>query len=128
MARPEQFEDLPAYELSEPVVAKINVSELVQTPLQVAHAMLAVLAEAEKHGLHVNREEGEVTRALTIDEKLKALKAQQDIWDARESNYHEASVDPSSLDTWKRWSVDKHAKAEGLRPIEWPDDESSDVL
>lgn len=121
MARPENFEDLSSWDRKPIKVATVDVSQLATVDLNLAHAMLALLAAADNAGLQVDRESGEVTRPFTDKERDALLSAAQNSWDYKHERYVEAIADPAAIDNNRRWAANAHAREEGLPPVKWPD-------
>lgn len=123
MSRPTTHADLPDHVRKGHVVATIPATFITRYPSLGQH-LLAALAEAERIGLTID--EDDIVIPKTDGELDAALKSAQHSWDTSQRWYDEVS-NGEVIDSWKRYSVITHAKAEGL-PVPKFDDAGNAIF
>lgn len=117
MSRPTTHADLPDYVRKGHVVATIPATYITRFPSVGMH-LLAALEEAERLGLQIDGDDIVVPKSR--DELDSELRNAQTLWDTHKRWYDEVS-NGEVIDSWKRYSVITHAKAEGLPVPEFDD-------
>lgn len=116
-SRPTSHSDLPDHIREGHTVATVVADYVVAYPTVGAH-LLAALTAAEALGLDIS--DGQIRVPKTTAELDRHLEVQQHDWDHRKQEYVNALADPSPVaPEWRRGAVNRWAKAEGVREIEW---------
>lgn len=131
MARPSGFNDLDAWRISPDKIVDIDLGQVDLTiesaPVFAKVAELGKLLEGCGLTVKMVGSNLTATRAKSPAEMTRMLISEQSAWDDLRKRYLEAIEDPSSVtDSWRRNSIDRHAKNEGLPAIEWPAEEPED--
>lgn len=130
MSRPTKFEDLNEYDQQGPTIATFNHVDFLSLPRKTFIRIIKTIESLDKdvaRGIldkHGSIETGEdLVYRLRPTEKARErkLRVAQSEWDCTKKRYEEALVDPNSVPTWFRWSVNLWAEQEGEPTIEWPD-------
>ncbi|GAA1412079.1 hypothetical protein AUR04nite_00050 [Glutamicibacter uratoxydans] len=125
MARPSSFSDVDAWRRSDDNIASIDLTSVeLSAKTALVYVKVAELGELlEACGLKVEMSGAglKATRAKSPLELTRMLEAEQKSWDEARKKYLEAIQDPASIENdWLRQSIDRHAKNEGMPPVEWP--------
>lgn len=121
MSRPETINDLPYERRFTPAVTLHNLDALDMTPNMLRD--LADIQDAITSTAWLTVEEdvnGSViySRPKTDRELDNTLRLEQVMWDTRQRLYEGAAAG-GNFDYFDRCTVDEHARAEGLDPIDW---------
>lgn len=132
MARPVSINDVTdSYLARDRNLITIETTELLEKGTHgIVSAAFALMEAAENAGYETNRKAGEwaIGRKATPEEMEEALKYEQQSWDNRQSYYEDALIDPAKTIknySYMKYTIDKHAKDEGLTPVEWPEGENA---
>ncbi|WP_172193583.1 DUF7432 family protein [Actinomyces faecalis] len=121
MSRPETITDLPVKDRIAPVVTihATDVAALDGEALRSLSDVRAMLDSTCWLKPWPGEDGGTVFRRLmTPAEERDVLSDAQDRWDWRQGWYERAAAG-EVVDGWIRYFVDRHARAEGLDPIDW---------
>lgn len=117
--RPASHDDLANHQREGHLVAVIPSDYITRHPSLGQH-LLAALAEADRLGLVVDAN-GSIRIPKSTEELDAALASAQRNWDTTVSWHAAALEDPTSVESWKRNSVDQFCVAESLAAITWPE-------
>lgn len=120
MARPDKYEDIPAYSRMPVEVASFHLEECAAEPMFLTSLLLSteVASASGKFQTEVQHGTFKILRAKTEEELDSALKAAQGTWDRSKSYYDEWRKVSTNLPPKYTWhQVRTYYRTEGLDPI-----------
>lgn len=121
MSRPETIEHLPESERFTPVVTVCSV-DLLHIDGDALRGLAQIYDLLEEStwlsAQAVDDDHVAYVRRRSPREMRETLSEAQCNWDWRQGLYERAAAG-EVLDAWRRHHVDRHARAEGLDPIDW---------
>ncbi|AYD87337.1 hypothetical protein SEA_VALENTINIPUFF_36 [Microbacterium phage ValentiniPuff] len=119
MARPTTHADLSSIHTDPHVFVHID-PQFLTTDIAVGSAILALIDVAQKAELLNVSTDGAYIVSIdrSVEELDRALKHAQAAWDRDEVELQKV-YDGEEVPSWRRFSLEQHAKAEGHDPIDW---------